>query len=42
MIEYKKASLTFRILNKLHLINDVERYGSLNPFYWRDSFVPYT
>ncbi|MBQ6749715.1 MAG: acyltransferase [Bacteroidaceae bacterium] len=33
MIEYKKASLTFRILNKLHLINDVERYGSLNPFY---------
>lgn len=33
MIEYKKASLTFRILNKLHLINDVECYGSLNPFY---------
>lgn len=27
-----KTSLTFRILKKLRLINDEERYGSINPF----------
>ena len=27
-----KTSLTFRILNKLHLINDAEKHGRINPF----------
>ena len=28
----KKTSLTFRLLNKLHLINDEEKHGRINPF----------
>lgn len=27
-----KTSLTFRLLNKFHLINDAEKHGSINPF----------
>lgn len=33
MSEKSKTSQTFRLLNRFHLINDVERYGCLNPFY---------
>ena len=32
MYKEKSTSLTFRILKKLRLINDEERYGSINPF----------
>lgn len=32
MNENKKASLTFRLLKKLRLINDEERHGRINPF----------
>ena len=28
----KKTTLTFRLLNKLHLINDEEKHGRINPF----------
>jgi acetyltransferase-like isoleucine patch superfamily enzyme len=27
-----KTTLTFRLLNKLHLINDAEKHGRINPF----------
>ena len=32
MSNTKKTSLTFRLLNKLHLINDEEKHGRINPF----------
>ena len=28
----KNTTLTFRLLNKLHLINDAEKHGRINPF----------
>lgn len=32
MSDKKKTTLTFRLLNKLHLINDEEKHGRINPF----------
>lgn len=32
MSNAKKTTLTFRLLKKLHLINDEEKYGRINPF----------
>ena len=32
MNKEKKTSRTFRLLKKLHLINDEEKYGRINPF----------
>lgn len=32
MSENNKTSMTFRLLNRFHLINDRERYGGINPF----------
>ncbi len=32
MSNTKKTSLTFRLLKKLHLINDEEKHGRINPF----------
>lgn len=32
MSDTKKTTLTFRLLNKLHLITDEEKHGRINPF----------
>ena len=32
MSNTQKTTLTFRLLNKLHLINDEEKHGRINPF----------
>lgn len=32
MSDTKETTLTFRLLNKLHLINDEEKHGRINPF----------
>mgnify|MGYP002522963656 FL=1 len=32
MSDKKKTTLTFRLLNKLHLIHDEEKHGRINPF----------
>lgn len=32
MNKEKKTTLTFRLLNKFHLINDEEKHGRINPF----------